>query len=81
MEMMYLLIPGTVFLLVLTIKIFYWGVNSGQFDDLETEGHRILFDDDAPQEKTAANTAAGELLRNSVASDSQSSDPVVKSRQ
>lgn len=65
MEMMYLLIPGTLFFLGLTIKIFYWAVNSGQFDDLDTEGHRILFDDDdVAQTKTVAQTAAAETPAN-----------------
>lgn len=73
MEMMYLLIPGTLFFLGLTIKIFYWAVNSGQFDDLETEGHRILFDDDDRQEKSVAKT--------DVNAPAPAADSVVKSAQ
>lgn len=76
MEMMYLLIPGTLFFLGLTIKIFYWAVNSGQFDDLETEGHRILFDDDLQPEKTAP--VAKTAVTDAPASDSQSPESVVK---
>lgn len=89
MEMMYLLIPGTLFFLGLTIKIFYWAVNSGQFDDLETEGHRILFDDDVPQEKTAVKTPDAEVavsaaapeatVPGAVAPDRRSPDTVVNS--
>ncbi|MGH1484652.1 MAG: cbb3-type cytochrome oxidase assembly protein CcoS [Cellvibrionaceae bacterium] len=49
MEMLYLLIPVALFLLVLAIKFLFWAINSGQYDDLETEGQRILFEDDSEQ--------------------------------
>jgi cbb3-type cytochrome oxidase maturation protein len=46
MESIYLLIPVSV-LLVFGIAIaFWWSVRSGQFDDLEGPGFRILMDDD-----------------------------------
>jgi len=46
MESIYLLIPISV-LLVFGIAIaFWWSVRSGQFDDLEGPGFRILMDDD-----------------------------------
>jgi len=45
MESVYLLIPVSV-LLVFGIAIaFWWSVRSGQFDDLEGPGFRILMDD------------------------------------
>lgn len=28
------------------IAFFFWNVNSGQYDDLESPAHKILFDDD-----------------------------------
>jgi cbb3-type cytochrome oxidase maturation protein len=28
--------------------VLWWSVGSGQFDDLEGPGHRILMDDDRP---------------------------------
>lgn len=49
MEVLYLLIPLSV-VLVFAIAIgFWWSVKSGQFDDLEGPGFRILMDDDKPQ--------------------------------
>lgn len=46
MESIYLLIPISV-LLVFGIAIaFWWSVRSGQFDDLEGPGFRVLMDDD-----------------------------------
>lgn len=42
MDILYLLIPLSVVLVFLIIGVFAWAVNSGQFDDLEREGQRIL---------------------------------------
>ena len=48
MESLYLLIPLSVVLVFLIGFIFWWSVKSGQFDDLEGPGYRILMDDDTP---------------------------------
>ena len=49
MERVYLLIPVSV-LLVFGIAIaFWWSVRSGQFDDLEGPGFRVLMDDNPPK--------------------------------
>ncbi len=49
MESDYLLIPVSV-LLVFGIAIaFWWSVRSGQFDDLEGPGFRVLMDDNPPK--------------------------------
>lgn len=45
MESLYLLIPVAIIFLVIAVRVLFWAVNSGQYDDLETEGHRILFDE------------------------------------
>lgn len=55
MEIMYLLIPVSVVLVFLIALVFWWSVRSGQFDDLEGPGYRILMDDDQPKTK-ASNT-------------------------
>jgi cbb3-type cytochrome oxidase maturation protein len=49
MEILYLLIPLSVVLVFLIGAIFWWSVRSGQFDDLEGPGYRVLMDDDRPQ--------------------------------
>lgn len=51
MESLYLLIPVALFVLLLAIKLLFWAIGSGQYDDLETEAHRILFDEDDTQAK------------------------------
>ena len=51
MEILYLLVPLSV-LLVFCIGIaFWWSLRSGQYDDLEGPGHRVLMDDDKVREK------------------------------
>jgi cbb3-type cytochrome oxidase maturation protein len=42
MESLYLLLPLSVLLVLALIGIFGWAVQSGQFDDLEREGWRVL---------------------------------------
>ncbi|MBU3694282.1 MAG: cbb3-type cytochrome oxidase assembly protein CcoS [Rhodocyclaceae bacterium] len=48
MESLYLLIPLSVLLVGGILWLLWWAVGSGQFDDLEGPGHRILMDDDRP---------------------------------
>lgn len=50
MEILYLLIPVSVVLVFAIAVAFWWSVRSGQFDDLEGPGFRILMDDDKPSE-------------------------------
>jgi cbb3-type cytochrome oxidase maturation protein len=45
MESLYLLIPLSVGLVLIILAIFGWALNKGQFDDLESEGERILTDE------------------------------------
>ncbi len=55
MESIYLLIPISVLLVFGVALAFWWSVRSGQFDDLEGPGFRILMDDDLPKQ-TPENT-------------------------
>jgi len=47
-DILYLLIPLSLVLVFLIGVVFWWAVDSGQFDDLEGPAHRILQDDDRP---------------------------------
>ena len=49
MDVIYWLIPSMIFVGVVLVILLMIGVKSGQFEDLEGEGQRILFDED--QEK------------------------------
>lgn len=55
MEAIYLLIPIALVFLVVAIGIFFWAVKNGQYDDLNTEARRILFDNDKPVVKNKAD--------------------------
>ena len=53
MEILYLLVPLSLVLVVVIAVVFRWSLRSGQFDDLEGPGHRILMDDDRPVQRQA----------------------------
>jgi len=46
MTILLVLIPLGIALLGVAVAAFVWGVRNGQFEDLEGEGERILFDDE-----------------------------------
>lgn len=46
MSALYLLIPIAMVFVLIAAAIFFWAVRSNQFDDLDRESHRILFDED-----------------------------------
>lgn len=48
MTSIFLLIPLAVGLLAVAIWAFVWAVRNDQFEDLDTEASRILFDDEPP---------------------------------
>lgn len=50
MESLYILIPLAVLIVALAVWVFSWAVKNGQFEDLDTEGKRILFDERPPVE-------------------------------
>jgi cbb3-type cytochrome oxidase maturation protein len=60
MEIMYLLIPLSVILVFLIGVVFWWSLRSGQFDDLEGPGYRILMDDDQATGQTDVATPPDE---------------------
>ena len=45
MDILYLLIPLSVLLVFGIIGVFWWALQSGQFDNIEREGERILKSD------------------------------------
>ncbi len=47
MQSIYLLIPIAILFVIVALGVLYWAINNGQYDDLDTESKRILFDDDA----------------------------------
>lgn len=45
MDILYLLVPLSVVLAILILGGLWWAIYSGQFEDIESEGERILHED------------------------------------
>ena len=52
MDILYLLIPMSLALVFLIAVIFWWSLRSGQYEDLDGPGHRVLMDDDSPPDES-----------------------------
>lgn len=52
MESLYILIPVAIVFLAVAIKAFLWAADNKQFDDLDQEAQRILFEEKIPQKTT-----------------------------
>lgn len=71
MESLYFLVPCVLIFLVLAVKVLFWAINSGQYDNLNTEAHRILFE----AETSGTNSSAQDVSNTSaVANDSAIDD-------
>jgi cbb3-type cytochrome oxidase maturation protein len=53
MESLYILIPIAIVFLAVAIKAFLWAADNKQFDDLDQEASRILFEEPLPQKNIA----------------------------
>lgn len=57
MESFYFLVPIALIFVAIALRFLFWAINSGQYDNLDTEAHRILFDEDAPSKADAPKPA------------------------
>jgi cbb3-type cytochrome oxidase maturation protein len=55
MESLWLLIPLSIVLAFIIGVLFWWAADSGQFEDLEGPGERLLQDDDRAPELPSSN--------------------------
>ncbi|WP_339527060.1 cbb3-type cytochrome oxidase assembly protein CcoS [Pseudomonas sp. EA_35y_Pfl2_R111] len=55
MPALYILIPVAIVLVGFCIWLFFWAVDSGQYDDLDGPAHSILFDDEDPKHQAAVS--------------------------
>ena len=53
MPALYVMIPAALLIVAIAIYIFFWAVDSGQYDDLDGPAHSILFDDQDPRHQAA----------------------------
>ncbi|TWS00772.1 cbb3-type cytochrome oxidase assembly protein CcoS [Pseudomonas saxonica] len=69
MPALYIMIPAALLIVAIAIYIFFWAVDSGQYDDLDSPAHSILFDEQDPQ-----HTAAVEETRRQHPAPAQDND-------
>lgn len=58
MSIIFLILPVTLLLSAGAVAAFAWATRSGQFDDLETPGIRLLHDDPIASRNSEASEAA-----------------------
>lgn len=51
MEVIYGLIPGMLVLGLAAVGVLFWAARSGQFEDLDGDGRRILMDEDLSDQR------------------------------
>ncbi|MBP5108550.1 cbb3-type cytochrome oxidase assembly protein CcoS [Pseudomonas protegens] len=73
MPALYVMIPAALLIVAIAIYIFFWAVDSGQYDDLDGPAHSILFDDQDPSHTAAVDEAKG--LPSSEADPGRKSEP------
>jgi cbb3-type cytochrome oxidase maturation protein len=59
MPALYVMIPAALLIVAIAIYIFFWAVDSGQYDDLDGPAHSILFDDQDPNHQAGVDEASG----------------------
>jgi cbb3-type cytochrome oxidase maturation protein len=59
MPALYIMIPVALLIVAVAIYVFFWAVDSGQYDDMDSPAHSILFDDQDPAHKAGVDEASG----------------------
>ena len=62
MDILYLLIPLSLLFVFVIAAVFWWSLKSGQYEDLDGPGYRILMDDDradVPAERSTVDPDQG----------------------
>jgi len=75
MESLYFLVPCALIFVAIAVKVLFWAINNGQYDNLDTEAHRILFDD---EKNKSANTQQQESTLLPEQQSEQSSTPTTQ---
>jgi cbb3-type cytochrome oxidase maturation protein len=62
MTILALLVPVSICMGAVALAAFFWSLRSGQYEDLDGDGQRILYDEDAPL-PPASDKCAQETIR------------------
>jgi cbb3-type cytochrome oxidase maturation protein len=73
MESLYFLVPCALIFIGLAIKVLFWAINNGQYDNLDTEAHRILFD--AEKKKDGAKSPASDASASDTSTPTDDQNP------
>ena len=79
MESLYLLIPVSILFFVIALVAFFWAVNNGQYDDLDGEAERLLFEEKKSAKAVTASKEDGTSEKKSAADSSEEDAPEEKS--
>ena len=60
MEILFVLIPVSLIIVMVSLAAFVWSVHNRQYEDLDKEAYRILFDDNSVTMTTSLDRAASE---------------------
>jgi cbb3-type cytochrome oxidase maturation protein len=58
MPALYIMIPVALLIVAVAIYVFFWAVDSGQYEDMDGPAHSILFDDQDPAHKAGVDEAS-----------------------
>ena len=56
MDILFITVPVTILFIATAVAIFFWANKGGQYDDLDSPAHRILFDDDVQTSENESKT-------------------------
>jgi cbb3-type cytochrome oxidase maturation protein len=73
MDVIYGLIPGMILLGLAAVAVLFWAARTGQFDDLDGDGRRILMDEDEVDPRRIPDADAHPEATKSVAKSSSGS--------
>ncbi|MEL0067517.1 MAG: cbb3-type cytochrome oxidase assembly protein CcoS [Gammaproteobacteria bacterium] len=45
MDILFLLIPIAIGFLIIALAVFFWAIRDGQYDDMESQGLKVIIDD------------------------------------
>ena len=60
MEILFVLIPVSLVIVVMALTFFVWSVHSNQYEDLDKEAERILFEDTTTTNTTTRQSGGKE---------------------
>ena len=61
MDILFLLIPIAICFLIIALAVFFWAIRDGQYDDMESQGLKVIIDD---RQQTQAEKQPSQPINN-----------------